>query len=154
MKITFKNAAVDDIDKIFDLNKKLIEQYETNKNLNFPKVFTWVRTKIEKNIESYNCIYLDEIKTGYYYLHDQDEKLELDDFFVFNEFQSTGIGTKVLNYISSSAKEKNKDVFLYVFAKNQGAINLYLRNAYKVTKNIGNSRYIMTLPVKSRVDQC
>lgn len=152
MRITFKNAANTDIGKIFDLNKNLIEQYETNKNLDFPKVFDWVRKKIEKNIESYNCIYLDEIKTGYYYLHDQGEKLELDDFFVFNEFQSTGIGTKVLNYIYSTAKGRNKDVFLYVFAKNKGAINLYLRNGYKFTKNIGNSRYIMTLPVKLQVD--
>ncbi|MDF2884777.1 MAG: GCN5-related N-acetyltransferase, partial [Clostridiaceae bacterium] len=101
MKITFRRASGNDIDKIFDLNKNLIEKYETNKNLNFPRVFVWVREKIEKNIESYNCIYLDEIKTGYYYLHDQDEKLELDDFFVFNEFQGRGIGTKVLNYIYS-----------------------------------------------------
>lgn len=152
MKITFSRASGNDIGKIFDLNKNLIEKYETSKNLNFPKVFAWVREKIEKNIESYNCIYLDEIKTGYYYLHDQDEKLELDDFFVFNEFQGRSIGTKVLNYIYSSAKERNKDVFLYVFAKNQGAINLYLKNGYKVTKNIGNCRYIMTLSVKSRVD--
>lgn len=152
MKITFRRASGNDIGKVFDLNKNLIEKYETNKNLNFPKVFDWVREKIENNIGSYNCIYLNEIKTGYYYLHDQDEKLELDDFFVFNEFQGTGIGTKVLSYIYSSAKERNKDVFLYVFAKNQGAINLYLRNGYKVTKNIGNSRYIMTLPVKSGVD--
>lgn len=152
MKITFRRASGNDIGKVFDLNKNLIEKYETNKNLNFPKVFDWVRKKIEKNIESYNCIYLNEIKTGYYYLHDQGEKLELDDFFVFNEFQGRGIGTKVLSYIYSSAKERNKDVFLYVFIKNQGAINLYLRNGYKVTKNIGNSRYIMTLSVKSRVD--
>ena len=152
MEITFRRASGNDIDKIFNLNKNLIKKYETNKNLNFPKIFAWVREKIEKNIESYNCIYLGEIKTGDYYLHDQDEKLELDDFFVFNEFRGTGIGTKVLNYIYATAKERNKDVFLYVFAKNQGAINLYLRNGYKITKNIGNSRYIMTLPVKPRVD--
>ena len=99
MEITFRRASGNDIDKIFNLNKNLIKKYETNKNLNFPKIFAWVREKIEKNIESYNCIYLGEIKTGYYYLHDQDEKLELDDFFVFNEFRGTGIGTKVLIYI-------------------------------------------------------
>lgn len=74
--------------------------------------------------------------------------LELDDFFIFEEFQGTGIGTEVLKYITLIAKEKNKDVFLYVFANNQGAINLYHRNGYKIVKNIADSRYIMSKQVE------
>lgn len=144
MEITFKNATVNDVDKIFELNKKLIEENETNLNLDFGKVFTWVKRKIKNNIESYQCIYFEGIKVGYYYLHNEGEKLELDDFFIFDGFQGIGIGTKILKCVASIAKEKNKVVFLYVFRKNQGAINLYLRNGYKIIESIDDSRYIMS----------
>ncbi|MSU00358.1 GNAT family N-acetyltransferase [Tissierella pigra] len=147
MNIRFKNATDIDIDKVFELNKKLVEKYETNLNLDFKKIFIWIRNKIEKNIENYQCIYFEDIKVGYYYLHDEEGKLELDDFFIFDEFQGKGIGTKVLNHIDLIAKEKNKDIFLYVFINNQGAINLYRRNGYKVVKNIADSRYIMSKEV-------
>lgn len=128
MEIIYKSAAATDIDKIFELNKKLIEKYETNLSLDFEKIYFWVKRKIENNIESYQCIYFGRNKVGYFYLHNEGEKLELDDFFVFDEFQGRGIGTKVLEHAASIAAEKNKTIFLYVFAKNYGAINLYLRN--------------------------
>ncbi|MCM1992194.1 GNAT family N-acetyltransferase [Oceanirhabdus seepicola] len=149
MEITFQNATVNDINILFELNKKLIEKYEINLNLDFEKIFTWVKRKIENNIELYQCIYFDGIKAGYYYLHNDGEKLELDDFFIFDEFQGRGIGTKVIKYIASISKEKNKEVFLYVFANNQGAFNLYLRNGYKIVENIADSRYIMSTQASS-----
>ncbi|MCQ4925086.1 GNAT family N-acetyltransferase [Tissierella carlieri] len=149
MNITFKNATAIDIDKVFELNKNLIEKYETNLNLDFEKNFIWVKKKIEYNIENYQYIHFEGINVGYYYLHDEDGNLELDDFFIFDEFQGRGIGTEVLKHISLIAKEKNKDVFLYVFVNNQGAINLYHRNGYKIVKNIADSRYIMSTQVES-----
>lgn len=135
MNIRFKNAIATDIDKIFELNKNLIEKYETNLNLDFEKIFDWVRKKIENNIENYQCIYFEGFKVGYYYLHDEDEKLELDDFFIFDEFQGKGIGTEVLRHVDLIAKEKNKSIFLYIFIKNEGAIALYERNRYKIVTN-------------------
>ena len=149
MKIAFGNATSNDVEKIFELNRKLINDYETNLNLDFEKVFTWIRKKIESNIENYQCIYYKGIKAGYFFLHDEGEKLELDDLFIFEEFQGKGIGTKVLEYLASSAKEENKDIFLYVFARNHRAINLYLRNGFEIIENIGDSRYIMNKQINS-----
>lgn len=143
MEITFKNATEEDKDKIFELNKNLIEKYETNLELDFQKIFTWIKKKIQNNIESYMCIYIKGVKVGYFYLHTDGEKLELDDLYIFKEFQGRGIGTEVLKYVDLVSKEKNKDIFLYVFVKNKGAINLYLRNGYKIVENIHDSRYIM-----------
>lgn len=144
MEITFDHATYEDIEMLFSLNKRLIEEYETNLKLDFEKIYSWVRRKLENNIESYQCIYLDGTKVGYFYLHNDGEKLELDDLYIFDEFQGRGIGTKVLDFVASVAKERNKEVFLYVFAKNRGAINLYLRNGYKIMENIDDSRYIMS----------
>lgn len=143
MKITFKNATSNDVERIFQLNSKLINDYEISINFDFEKALNWVRRKIENNIEKYQCVYYEDIKVGYFFLHDEGDKLELDDLFIFEEFQGKGIGTKVLEYVDLVAKEKNKDVFLYVFVKNQGAVNLYLRNGFEVIENIHDSRYIM-----------
>jgi GNAT superfamily N-acetyltransferase len=145
MDIIFKNASNADVDKLFELNKKLIGEYETNLNLDFEKVYAWVKEKIENNIESYQCIYFRGTKAGYFYLHRDGEKLELDDLFVFDEFQGRGIGTKVLKYVSSLAKETGKAVFLYVFVKNRRAVDLYLKNGYRITETVGGSRYIMLM---------
>lgn len=144
MEIAFDHATYEDIEMLFSLNKRLIEEYETNLKLDFEKIYSWVRRKLENNIESYQCIYFDGTKVGYFYLHNDGEKLELDDLYIFDEFQGRGIGTKVLDFVASVAKERNKEVFLYVFAKNRGAINLYLRNGYKIMENIDDSRYIMS----------
>lgn len=149
MKLTFKSASIDDIDRIFGLEKKLINDYETNLNLDFEKIFAWVRKKIENNIENYKCIYFNGVKVGYFFLHNEGEKLELDDLFIFEEFQGKGIGTKVLEYVDSIAKEQNKDVFLYVFTKNHRAIKLYLKNGFEIIENIRDSRYIINKHVNS-----
>lgn len=148
MEIIFKNATSSDVDRIFELNKKLINDYETNMNLDFDKIFDWVGRKIKNNIESYKCIYFNGTKAGYFFLHNEGEKLELDDLFIFEEFQGKGIGTRVLEYIDSIAREQNKDVLLYVFIKNHRAVNLYLRNGFEIVENAHNSRYVMNKRVK------
>ena len=145
MEITFKNASDEDIDKIFELEKKLIEDYETEEGLDFKKVFAWTKRKIEKNIERFTCIYADGIKAGYFCLNDEGEKIELDDLFVFEKYQRKGIGTEALRYAASIAKSRNKAVFLYVFIKNQGAVKLYKQNGYKIAKKVSESRYIMSI---------
>ncbi|HAZ37213.1 MAG TPA: N-acetyltransferase [Clostridiaceae bacterium] len=145
MEITFKNATSNDIDRIVELNRKLIMKYETNLNLDFKRIFDWIKKKAENNIDNYQCVYLGKIKVGYFFLHDKGGELELDDLFIFDEFQGRGIRTYILKYAASIAKGKNKAIFLYVFAKNYGAINLYTRNGYKISENISNSRYIMRL---------
>lgn len=144
MDIEFKNAGAEDIEEIYKLEKKLIEDYETEKGLDFEKVFAWVRRKIEKNIGKYKCIYFDGAKAGYFCLNDGD-KMELDDLFVFEKYRNRGIGTEVLKYAASAAGSKGKGVYLYVFAKNRGAANLYLKNGYKIVKKVSESRYIMSM---------
>lgn len=144
MEITFDHATANDVEALFGLNKRLIEKYETNLKLDFEKIYSWVKRKLENNIESYQCIYCEGIKVGYFHIHNNGGKLEFDDLYIFDKFQGRGIGTKVLKYVTSIAEEKNKAVFLYVFVKNQGAIKLYLRNRYRIVENIDDSRYIMS----------
>lgn len=147
MKVTFKNTNIDDIERVFELNRDLIMKYESNPNMEFERVLQWVRNKIESNIENYMCIYAEGNKVGYYYLHEEDGKLEIDDLYIFEEFQGRGIGSIVLEFVDSIAMEEGKEVFLYVFARNEGAIRLYLRKGFKIVENIRDTRYIMNKKV-------
>ena len=141
--IQFKIANNDDIELIYYLNKNLIDKYEDVKSIDYERVLKWVREKIEDNINLYKAIFYNGIKVGYFYLHEVDLKLEIDDLYIFDEYQNKGIGTFVLNSCISISNEKNVSLFLYVFAKNTGACSLYKRLGFEIIQNIKDTRYIM-----------
>ena len=142
MEITYETAAVQDIAPIFDLCQQMICDYEDLDSIDFPKVIQWVRKKIETSIEEYTAIYANGQKAGYYhFFKNEDGQFELDDLYVFPEFQNQGIGTEVIRKCYASV---NAPVMLYVFAKNKRAVSLYQRLGFTITETVHNTRYIMT----------
>lgn len=141
MQITYKTAKVDDIVPIFELCKQVIQDYEKLESIDFPKVMNWVREKIEHSIDEYTVIFLNEQKAGYYHFYRNDDGLyEIDDLYVYAEFQNQGIGSEVVKKCCASVCEP---VMLYVFVENKRAISLYKRLGFKVFETIHGSRYIM-----------
>ena len=140
MNIKYKPADKTDIELIFELNKALIDEYENIEAIDYQKVLSWVRNKIETHIHEYICVMLNEKKVGYFYFHDADGKMEIDDFYVFPQYRNMGIGTEILKNCIS---ETDLPIFLYVFANNKGAIAFYQKLGFQVTEIIKGSRYIM-----------
>ena len=140
MNIRYENATTCDIEIIFQLNKKLIEKYEDISKIDYKKVLEWVRKKIESNINEYTCIFENDNKVGYFYFHKVEEKMEVDDLYIFKEYRNRGIGTEILKKCIS---ETNLPIFLYVFTKNTKAVSLYEKLGFKVVENIKDSRYVM-----------
>lgn len=141
MELTFRQAENEDAERIFGFNKQLIFDYESLEDINLEKVLRWVQKKITSRIEEYAAIYADGKKAGYYHFYrNKDGKFELDDLYIFPEFQNKGIGSTVIRKCCSSVKEP---VMLYVFIRNKGAISLYKRMGFQVVETIKNSRYIM-----------
>lgn len=141
MNITYATAKAADVELIYNLSKQHIDDYENIENIDYEKVLCWVRKKIETHIDEYVLISVDEAKAGiYHFFKNEDDMYEIDDLYIFPEFQNKGIGSTIINKCCS---EVNEPVMLYVFSKNTRAVSLYKRLGFEITKNINNSRYIM-----------
>lgn len=139
MELVLKRCSELDIENIFLFNKHLIDTYENLENIDYEYVLRWISLKIEKNIHEYTSIYLFDQLVGYYRFHEVDDKMELDDFFVIEEYRNKGIGTAVLKQLIQT----NKTIFLYVFVKNIHAIRLYERFGFKIIEYLHNTRCVM-----------
>lgn len=141
MNITYEKAKIEDIEPIYELCKQLILDYEDLEKIDVSKVLDWVREKIESSIEQYTVIYADDRKAGYYHFYkNEDGQYEIDDLYIFSEFQNKGIGSKV---IAKCCQSVNEPIMLYVFIKNNRAVSLYERLGFEVVEELHNSRYIM-----------
>ena len=141
MNITYQKATADDIEPIYALCKRLIDDFEQLESIDYPKVMKWIRNKIEKSIDEYTVIYANEQKAGYYHFYKNDDgDFEIDDLYVFPKFQNQGIGSGVIKKCCSSV---NAPIVLYVFIKNMRAISLYKRLGFEIAETIHGSRYIM-----------
>lgn len=141
--LDYKSATGEDIEIIFEMNQKLIQQYEDLSQINYEIVQEWVQQKIERNVSQYQVILNGEIKVGYYFLHEVDDELELDDLYVLEAYQGQGIGSQILENCIKIASEQHKGLFLYVFAKNARAIKFYESFGFYISETIKDTRYIM-----------
>ena len=140
MELTFQTARQEDIDVLFRFNKCLIDQYEDTQAIPYEFVLDWVRETIEKNIHTYTRIYADGRHAGFYRFVPDFNRMELDNLYIFPEFQNQGIGTRILE---KCCRESDQPVMLYVFSRNTGAWKLYQRMGFEIRETINNTRYIM-----------
>ncbi|MEA4920791.1 MAG: GNAT family N-acetyltransferase [Clostridiaceae bacterium] len=140
MDIAYGPADDTDIQPVFSLCKALIDEYENTANIDYDKVLGWVLNKIQTHIREYVCVTLNGNKAAYYYFHHSEGKMELDDLYVLPLYQNMGIGTAILKRCISHTK---LPIFLYVFINNKGAVSLYQKLGFRISKTINGSRYIM-----------
>ena len=138
MNLTCIPADETDVGAIYALSEGLICRYEDLSTIDLPKVLTWVRRKIEENISEYRRILRDGIHVGYYRLAPDNDGWELDDLYIFPEFQNRGIGTAVIRQCCAQGP-----VTLYVFTKNTGALALYCRLGFREIRQLGTTRLIL-----------
>ena len=141
MKLTYCKATAGDSERIYQLCKQLIDDYEDVEAIEYDKVLRWVRNKIIGSIGEYTAVFADGVKAGYYHFFlNGDGEYELDDLYIFSEFQNRGIGSEIIRLCCESV---NEPVMLYVFIKNKRAVSLYKRLGFEVVKVVGNTRYVM-----------
>ena len=137
--VSFTPALPEDAEVLFSLNRDLIARYEDISAIDHERVLLWVRRNIERNIPHFSRILLDGELAGYFCLTEEDGTWELDSLFVLPPFQRRGIGTAVLRH----CQRAYPSLLLYVFRANRGAIRLYEKMGFSITKEVGKTRYIM-----------
>ena len=138
--LSYQQADARDAERIFCLSQALIEEYEDVSAIDYDKVLAWMRRKIEHNISSYTRILADGRLAGYYRLVPDGGQMELDDVYVLEAFRNQGIGTQALQEMLC---ECERDVILYVFTKNVGAMRLYERNGFERSQSVSATRCVM-----------
>lgn len=139
--LTYHKASPNDIEQLYQLCKRLIDDYESIDSIDYDRVLKWVHRKLESSINEYTVICVDGEKAGFYHFYQTEEgEYELDDLYVFPEHQGRGIGSEVIKRCCASVSEP---VMLYVFVKNQRAVSLYQRLGFVTVKTVNGSRYIM-----------
>ena len=76
MNLQYRMADKEDIPKIYNLAKDLIDQYEDISAIDYEKVLAWVNRKIETHISEYCCVQTEGQTCAYYRLCEDGE---LDD---------------------------------------------------------------------------
>lgn len=142
MKLLFEKATGSDIESIYEFNKYLIDRYENVQNIEYDKILSWVQRKIETYIEEYQRILFDGELAGYYRFHQDGDKMELDDLYIFPQYRNQQIGTSI---IEKCLLETDLPVYLFVFIKNTKAVELYKRIGFEIVETIQDSRYIMQI---------
>ena len=140
-EITYDTAKIEDIEPIYQLCRQLILDYENLESIDCDRVLNWVHKKIERSVDEYTVVYVNGHKAGYYHFYkNEDDNFEIDDLYIFPEFQNKGIGSSVIRRCCSAVREP---VMLYVFIKNHRAVSLYKKLGFEVIDTIKDSRYIM-----------
>lgn len=137
MHLTYETATNEDISVIFAQAKALVDEYEDRSAMDYNKVMDWMERKITKLLESYTRVCLNGACCAYYRL---TEDGELDDFYVLPPFRGRGIGSAILE---RCIRERENDLWLYVFTENRRALALYQRFGFRVTETVSSTRAIM-----------
>ena len=133
--IEYTSAEQRDLPLLFALNKALIEGYEDLTAVDLPRVLGWMEKNLQRHLGDFRRILYDGKLAGFFCLSEG----ELDSLFVLPQFRRKGIGTQVIRH----CQDVSPALFLYVFRKNTGAVELYRRMGFEITQKVGTTRYIM-----------
>jgi ribosomal protein S18 acetylase RimI-like enzyme len=94
------------------------------------------------------AIYMDDSLAGFYWIEERDDTLHLHGLILKTEFQGQGVGTTVLTMLANKYTGKMDKIELGVYQANLGAIRLYEKMGYQITRILGDlGFYIMQKPL-------
>jgi ribosomal protein S18 acetylase RimI-like enzyme len=94
------------------------------------------------------AIYREAVLAGFYWIEERGDTLHLHGLILKSEFQGQGIGTTVLNMLAERYSSKMDKIELGVYQTNSGAIRLYEKLGYQITRNLDELHfYIMQKPL-------
>lgn len=102
------------------------------------KIISYVNNEIPKLLDNYKIIVIHSNIVGCVCCTSYKDGKLLNEIYLKKDFRNKGIGSNIIhNYL-----KENKIVYLWVYKKNQKAINLYERLGFNVVEET-KTRYLM-----------
>ncbi len=130
--ITLKPCTNEDIESIYKMSVKLIDRFEVLDVKTRKTKLPEIKKKIESNISSYHRIYKDEKHLGYVYLQEDSKHIEVNDFFLFEDYEKKSLGQIVVDYMKDLSVNYGKPLFLSIFKMDISSFNLYFSQGFDV----------------------
>ncbi len=89
------------------------------------------------------AIYQDDQLGDFYWIEEREDTLYLHGLILSTEFQGRGIGTTVLKLLTEKYMGKMDKIELGVYQANTGAIRLYEKMGFQITRNLGDLHFYM-----------
>jgi len=115
---------------------------------------TWEEyTQIFRTLGIVQAIYKDDLLAGFYWIEEREDTLHLHGLILKSKFQGQAIGTAVLTMLAKKYKGKVNKIELGVYQANSGAIRLYEKVGFQITRSLGDLHfYVMQKPLTPRLD--
>ena len=98
------------------------------------------------------AIYQEANLAGFYWIEERDDTLHLHGLILKPEFQGQGIGTAILTMLADRYSGKLDKIELGVYQENTGAIRLYQKMGYVITKSLDDlDFFIMQKPLIKQI---
>ncbi len=97
-------------------------------------------------------IYQDGELAGFYWTEEREDTLHLHGLILKPEYQGRGVGTQVLSMLTEKYSAKLDKIELGVYQGNTGAIRLYKRLGFHITRTLEELHfYIMQKPLTAAI---
>jgi len=141
MKYKLDSATITDVDRLINYKKDTIFSSSDNlSNDEINKINEYVINSVNKDINDYKIVILDNKKIGSLLIKNIDEGLFIDEIYLEKEYRFLGIGTSILKGILE--KHNDKDIYLWVYKNNNVALSLYKKLDF-IVKDETEYRYYM-----------
>lgn len=144
LNLQYTKCNIDDENKIYSAYKNKLALYADISEIEYEKVLNWKKEKLQTGIESCTKILCNGNNIGYFSINQENNKAEIDNFFVSEEYQNRGFARKALNHCLDTIKQKQIPmVYSYIFTKDERQIELYTKCGFTVRELIGDTRCVM-----------
>lgn len=126
MKYQIRKMRIEDIPAVIEGEEKIFKE-----SLGFDMLYTELKLNPFAN---YLVLEIDELIAGYIGLWIEGQTASFINFYVLEEYQGMGFGAMMLDFVLKLCEMSGIDLLtLEVRVSNQKAINLYLKNGFRIS---------------------